>query len=201
MGLFRQKYWSGLPFPTPGYLPDLGIQLESPALAGGFFTTAPSGKPVIRYILHFQSVWAFCSDCLQAHPQNSCHQPHSFMVIDTGRISGRLAAFYLMMKKREYCVWISLSPKDPRYQDEEMSLRKSRLHTGVKTPSSKCEEGVLLFKIMIVSRVGLFIVTPSPLSLGIRSKILSDGWDCGWYWTLHIPCFFLYFCSYDKALI
>ena len=31
------KNWSGLPFPTP--IPDLGIQLASPALAGGFFTT------------------------------------------------------------------------------------------------------------------------------------------------------------------
>ena len=42
MGFFRQEYWSGLPFPTPGDLPDPGIQtvsLASPALAGGFFTS------------------------------------------------------------------------------------------------------------------------------------------------------------------
>ena len=45
MWFFRKKYWSGLPFPTPGYLADLGTQLESRALAGGFFTTVPSGKP------------------------------------------------------------------------------------------------------------------------------------------------------------
>ena len=41
---FRQGYWSGLPFPTPGDLPDPGIEpksLELPALAGGFFTTVP----------------------------------------------------------------------------------------------------------------------------------------------------------------
>ena len=40
----RQKFWSGLPLPTPGDLPDLGIKpvsLASPALAGGFFTIAP----------------------------------------------------------------------------------------------------------------------------------------------------------------
>ena len=39
---FRQAYWSGLPFPAPGDLPDPGIELmslTSPALAGGFFTT------------------------------------------------------------------------------------------------------------------------------------------------------------------
>ena len=45
MGFSRQEYWSGLPFPSPGDLPDPRIELESPALAGGFFTTAPLGKP------------------------------------------------------------------------------------------------------------------------------------------------------------
>ena len=38
---FRQEYWSGLPFPSPGHLPDPGIELRSPALAGGFFTNEP----------------------------------------------------------------------------------------------------------------------------------------------------------------
>ena len=45
---FRQEYWSGLPFPPPGDLPDPGIKLESsasPALAGRFFATEPPGKP------------------------------------------------------------------------------------------------------------------------------------------------------------
>ena len=40
----RQAYGSGLPFPTPGDLPNPGIKLASPALAGGFFTTEPPGK-------------------------------------------------------------------------------------------------------------------------------------------------------------
>ena len=42
------EYWSGLPFPPPGDLPDLEIKpasLASFALAGRFFTTAPPGKP------------------------------------------------------------------------------------------------------------------------------------------------------------
>ena len=42
----RQEYWSGLPFPSPGDLPDLGIESASPALAGGFFTAEPPRKPV-----------------------------------------------------------------------------------------------------------------------------------------------------------
>ena len=41
----RQEYWSKLPFPSPGDLPDPGIEPGSPALAGGFFTTGPPGKP------------------------------------------------------------------------------------------------------------------------------------------------------------
>ena len=41
MGFSRQEYWSGLPFPSPGDLPDLGIEPVSPALAGGIFTTEP----------------------------------------------------------------------------------------------------------------------------------------------------------------
>ena len=43
MELSRQKYWSGLPLPTPGDLPDPGIKsisLVSPALAGRFFITS-----------------------------------------------------------------------------------------------------------------------------------------------------------------
>ena len=44
----RQEYWSGLPCPPPGDLPNLGIEstsLMSPALADGFFITRSPGKP------------------------------------------------------------------------------------------------------------------------------------------------------------
>ena len=49
IGFSRQEFWSGLPFPTPGGLPDLGIQPlfpVSPELAGGFLTIEPPGKPL-----------------------------------------------------------------------------------------------------------------------------------------------------------
>ena len=45
MGFSRQEYWSGLPCPPPGNLPDPSIELRSPmssALAGGLFTTSSS---------------------------------------------------------------------------------------------------------------------------------------------------------------
>ena len=45
MGFPRQEYWSGLTFPSPGDLLNPGIKPASPALADGFFTTEPPGKP------------------------------------------------------------------------------------------------------------------------------------------------------------
>ena len=42
----RQEYWKGLPFPPPEDLPNGRIKPKSPAVAGGFFTTGPPGKPV-----------------------------------------------------------------------------------------------------------------------------------------------------------
>ena len=54
----RQKYLSGLPFPSPGDLPDPDTESPSPALAGGFFTTESESRSVI-------------SDSLQPHGLDS----------------------------------------------------------------------------------------------------------------------------------
>ena len=62
MGFPRQEYWSGLPFPPPGDLPDSGIKPLSPALAGLSFTTEPSGKPFNRV---YHEAKAFNFDELQ----------------------------------------------------------------------------------------------------------------------------------------
>ena len=52
MGFSRQEYWSGLPFPPPGDLPNPGIEPESPAFpalaGGGFFTTEAPRTPLKR---------------------------------------------------------------------------------------------------------------------------------------------------------
>jgi len=45
IGFPRQEYWTGLPFLSPGDLPNPRIEPISPALADGFFTTEPPGKP------------------------------------------------------------------------------------------------------------------------------------------------------------
>ena len=53
MGSSQQEYWSGLPFPPSGDLPDPGIKPTPPALAGRFFPTEPplGGPPQCYYYL------------------------------------------------------------------------------------------------------------------------------------------------------
>ena len=51
MGFPRQQYWSELPFPSPGDLPNPRIKPISPALAGRFLTTEPTGQPIRKYIM------------------------------------------------------------------------------------------------------------------------------------------------------
>ena len=55
-GFSRQEYWSGLPFPSPGDLPNPGIEpvfLVSPALAGRFLTTVPPEEPKVYRCYQF----------------------------------------------------------------------------------------------------------------------------------------------------
>ena len=55
MGFSRQEYWSGLSFPSPGDLPDPGIEPGSPAFQVDTLTSEPLGKPskikpVVKYV-------------------------------------------------------------------------------------------------------------------------------------------------------
>ena len=56
MGFSRQEYWSGLPFPSPGDLPDPGIEPRSPALEADALTSEPPGKPITQIKIQFNSV-------------------------------------------------------------------------------------------------------------------------------------------------
>ena len=48
MGFSRQEYWNGLPFPSPGDLPDPGIEPRPPALQADALPSEPPGKPPIK---------------------------------------------------------------------------------------------------------------------------------------------------------
>ena len=66
MGFPRQEYWSGLPFPSPGYLPNPGIEPVPPALAGGFFTAEPLGPKKLTFKVEstkFIGISILSTDC------------------------------------------------------------------------------------------------------------------------------------------
>ena len=54
MEFSSQGHWRGLPFPSPGDIPNLGIEPASPALTGGYFTTEPPAKPCFFSVSHKQ---------------------------------------------------------------------------------------------------------------------------------------------------
>ena len=53
MGFPRQEYWSGVPFPFPGDLPDRGVEPESPTLQADSSPSEPPGKKDMRWHLRF----------------------------------------------------------------------------------------------------------------------------------------------------
>ena len=62
MGFSRKEYWSGLPFPSPGDLPDPGIEPGSPTLQADTLTSEPPGKPSIVYkMLIYRENWMHLS--------------------------------------------------------------------------------------------------------------------------------------------
>ena len=60
MGFPRQEYWSGLPLPSPGDLPNPGIKPNFPALAGRFFIAEPSGKPITAATVTLTNIHTSC---------------------------------------------------------------------------------------------------------------------------------------------
>ena len=66
MGFPRQEYWSGVPFPPPGNIPDTGIKPTSPVfpeLAGRFFTIEPTvyHKKISHGLIRRGHIWKFQS--------------------------------------------------------------------------------------------------------------------------------------------
>ena len=88
MGFSREDYWSGLPFPPPGALPNPGIKPESlvlPELSDGFFTTGPPGKPN-QNISGLKNLWHFSLpaektlnlEAIQSPPRGSKSSPDCY---------------------------------------------------------------------------------------------------------------------------
>ena len=67
MGISRQEYWSGLPFPSQGYLPNPGIELRSSALQADSLLSEPPGKPKLigTYIILYSFYTKVLEYCIK----------------------------------------------------------------------------------------------------------------------------------------
>ena len=69
MGFFRQGYWSGFPFPSPGDFPNPGIKARSPILQADTLPSEPSGKSSYsvslgEIVIFYSPGWFFMRECL-----------------------------------------------------------------------------------------------------------------------------------------
>ena len=97
----RQEYWSGLPFPSPGDLPNPRIEPVSPTLAGRFFTSMPPGKPPHRqccYCSVAQSCPTLCNPMHCSMPGLSVpHHLPKFAQIHVHCIGDAIQPFHPLM--------------------------------------------------------------------------------------------------------
>ena len=89
MEFSRQEYWNGLPFPSPGDLPDLGIKCMFPALQAKSSLSKPPGKPRAEII------------CSELRGYVWCCFPHNVHGSGNQRVNMELAP-------------LSITPSDPR---------------------------------------------------------------------------------------
>ena len=116
VGFLRQEYWSGVPCPSPGDLPDLGTEpasLMSPALAGRFFTISATG-------IWISQIWSsdVCSSDLHL----------SFLVVSIhwgfpGGARGKDPACQCRRhKRRRFNLWVGKIPWRRKWQPTPVFL-------------------------------------------------------------------------------
>ena len=102
MGFSRQEYWSGLPFPSPGDLPNPGIEPGSPALKVDALTSEPPGKPNTKGALVLEKTLESPLDSKEIKPINpKGNQPWIFI----GRIDADTEAPVLATWCKEVTHW------------------------------------------------------------------------------------------------
>ena len=120
MGFPRQEYWSGLPFPSPGDLPDPGIEPLSPALAGGFITTSATREAQNNMEVPEKLKIAL------AH----CDGPHSLCGV-CFFLYLKKSTFYLFKKKNRATIW-SCSPTLEHIFREKHDPKDTCLFSSIK---------------------------------------------------------------------
>ena len=121
MGFPRQEHWSGLPFPSPGDLPDPGIKPTSPALGSGFFTAKPPRKPPrIKCCSVAKSCLALC------HPVN-CNMRASLSIT----VSLSFLKLMCIESVRVFSSESALCIRWPKYWSFSFSISPSNEYSGL----------------------------------------------------------------------
>ena len=96
MEFSRQQYWSGLPFPSPGDLPDAGMELRSPALQAHSLPLSHQG-----HLNHIPNLiaFAFLDSFVDSLPKDLCSEERW---LDPGRM---FLSFSSIRKKRTWKLW------------------------------------------------------------------------------------------------
>ena len=99
MGFSRQEYWSGVPFPSPGDLPNPGIEPGSPALQEDALPSEPPGKLARMTALNFRCLAPFrpfnqtlSCGCIPGTSQIAPTVPHAWQARIPSSRSGPVAA-------------------------------------------------------------------------------------------------------------
>ena len=137
MGFSRQEYWSGLPFPSPGDLPDPGIEPASPALQADALPSEPPWKPYSEVLLlsHFSRV-----DSVQPQRRQPTRLPSPWA--SPGKNTGMGCHFLLqcmkvkMKLKSLSCVLLLETPWTATHQaPTPMGFSRQEYWSGVPLPS------------------------------------------------------------------
>ena len=113
MGFSRQAYWNGLPFPSPGDLPNPGIEPESPTLQAD---TLPS-EPLLSLLakIKCKEGWHFWNtrslpNQLYPHPERCCQDNPAYL---TGRERKRQSDKQVTSEQLTDCCWLPLRSTVP----------------------------------------------------------------------------------------
>ena len=89
VGFPQQEYWSGLPFPSPGDLPDPGIEPRSPALQADSLPSEPPGKRITASMSQVRDGVLMAPALSPAHSSSQDFQKHRTLVLSNNNLNQR----------------------------------------------------------------------------------------------------------------